>query len=60
MDFWTSLAFNAVLQILANRQEVGKWYGVLAKVYAKIEGLARVDPRLRSAVEDQLRKEGLT
>lgn len=60
MDFWTSLAFNAVLQIVANRKEAGKWFGVLAKVYAKIEGLARIDARLRSSIEDQLRKEGLS
>lgn len=59
MEFWTSLAFNAVLQILADKKQVEKFGSVLAKVYVKIEKYAAMDQRLTDAIRLQRAKEGM-
>ena len=60
MEFWTSLAFNAVLQILADKKQVDKFGSVLAKVFVKIEKYANMDQRLTEAIRLQSAKEGLS
>lgn len=59
MDFWTALAFNAVLQLLGDKKQYAKFGSVIAKVYVKIEKLAQLDQRLTDAIRLQRAKEGL-
>ena len=59
MDFWTNLAFNAVLQVVGDKKQYQKFGSVLAKVYVKIEKLAAMDQRLTDAIRMQRAKEGL-
>jgi hypothetical protein len=58
MDFWTQLAFNAVLQLIGNRKDAKRFYPVLAKVYVKIHLLAQLEPDLQKAIRVQEVKVG--
>lgn len=58
MDFWTSLAFNAVLQVLADKKQMTKFRSVLAKIYVKIELASSTDQKLFDEIQSQRTKQG--
>jgi len=59
MDFWTTTAFAILLEVLTKKEKVKQFGSVIAKVYVKIEKLARMDQTLTEAIRLQRSKEGL-
>jgi hypothetical protein len=57
MEFWSKLGTNLVLGLIADHNQVQKFYPVLAKIYAKIAKLAALDRKLHDLIELQLAKE---
>jgi len=58
MDFYYRLAFNVLLQLLAERKEAKRFYPVLAKLYVRIHFLAQADEQLQAEIEHQEAKAG--
>lgn len=50
MDFLISLGINAVLQLLADKKSMPKFYRALAKLYVAIETAAQSDKGLAEAI----------
>ncbi|HKY46330.1 MAG TPA: hypothetical protein VJM50_24770 [Pyrinomonadaceae bacterium] len=59
MDFWVELGVTAVLSVLRSKSDVKKWAPKLAKIYAKVEKVAQLEPALAQAIHDARSKEGL-
>lgn len=58
MDFWIPMAFTVLLEVLAEKGKATKFAARFAKVYVKLENLAKTTPALADAIESQRAKEG--
>lgn len=58
MDLLIEVGISALLSVLRTKKDVRKWEASIAKVYVKIENVAKLDQQLSNAIEMQRNKEG--